>query len=39
MANIAYLAVLPMDAIQNAPADRVGTAAGGGYIWELLLYG
>lgn len=27
LANIAYLAVLPMESIQNAPADRVGTAA------------
>lgn len=26
LANIAYLAVLPMPAIQNAPADRVATA-------------
>jgi basic amino acid/polyamine antiporter, APA family len=27
LANIAYLATLPMDAIQHAAADRVGTAA------------
>jgi basic amino acid/polyamine antiporter, APA family len=27
LANIAYLSVLPLEGIQNAPADRVGTAA------------
>jgi APA family basic amino acid/polyamine antiporter len=27
LANLAYLATLPFSAIQNAPADRVGTAA------------
>jgi APA family basic amino acid/polyamine antiporter len=27
LANIAYLALLPMEAIQNAESDRVGTAA------------
>jgi basic amino acid/polyamine antiporter, APA family len=26
LANVAYLVTLPFDAIQNAPADRVGTA-------------
>ena len=26
MANVAYLVTLPLDAIQHAPADRVGTA-------------
>lgn len=27
LANVTYLAVLPVDGIQHAPADRVGTAA------------
>jgi basic amino acid/polyamine antiporter, APA family len=27
LANFAYLSVLPLEGIQNAPADRVGTAA------------
>jgi basic amino acid/polyamine antiporter, APA family len=27
LANVAYLSVLPLEGIQNAPADRVGTAA------------
>ena len=26
VANVAYLVTLPMNAIQHAPADRVGTA-------------
>ena len=26
LANVAYLVTLPLDAIQNAPADRVATA-------------